>query len=466
MSIKIIPKKHHLLAEETAALLKLSVPLCIAQLASISILTADIWMMGQLSAFELASGGLAIRYYQPFYFFSLGILSMVSPLIAQALGGNDIQAARRTFRQGLLLSILLGLIWIFPVIQGVDILIALGQDEQVSKNAAGFLIYSAFGLMPSFVFMVMRFYTSAFQKPLPQMMAAIAGLVLNIFLNEGFATGAYGLPNMGLAGIALATSISHGFMALILGLIIATRKPFNQVKPYQRWWVPEGPIFKRIIVLGLPHSALVLSETGMFIVGGFMIGLFGTAPLAASAIVTQIAAVAFMVPLSVSQATAIRIGNAAGRGSIADVIRTGWIAITISIFLVLPTMAGLILFPHFFVEIFLDSSDMLFAATVSYLIPLLMITGVFQIGDAQHIVLSATLRGLNDTKIPAACGFLGFWGIGLGSAWFMGFVLGWGPIFIWGGITIGLFATSVLLGLRWLYRIRIMRQDGKILADE
>ena len=451
---------------EAFSLLKLSLPLCIAQIASISILTADIWMMGQLSAFDLAAGGIAVRYYQPFYFFSLGILSMVSPLIAQALGAKDPTSARRTFRQGLILALLLGILCILPVLFGADILPLLGQDPQIAHHASTFLTYSAFGLLPSFIFMVMRFYTSSFQRPAPQMVTAIIGLIANIILNYLLTSGAFGLPEMGLGGIALATSISHGLMALVLGVIIQTQAPFNHVRPYQRWWVVEKAIFRRILTLGLPHSFLVVAETGMFIVAGFMIGLFGTAPLAASAVVTQIAAVCFMIPLSVSQATAIRIGNAAGRGDVEDVIRTGWTAIIISLFLVMPGMALLIFSPQIFIPLFLQTQDSLYALTVSYLIPLLMITGLFQIGDAQHIVLSATLRGLNDTKIPALCGVFGFWGIGLGSAWVMGFQLGWGPVWIWTGIAIGLFATSALLGLRWIYRIKLMRSYGKILADE
>ena len=85
-------RKFQPVTSEAATLLKLAVPLCIAQIASISILTADIWMMGQLSAFDLASGSLAIRLYQPFYFFSLGLLSLTGPLVAQALGAGDQQA--------------------------------------------------------------------------------------------------------------------------------------------------------------------------------------------------------------------------------------------------------------------------------------------------------------------------------------------------------------------------------------
>ena len=53
------------------SLVKLSIPLGIAQLISIGIITSDIWVMGRLGSFDLAAGGLAIRYYQPFYFFAL-----------------------------------------------------------------------------------------------------------------------------------------------------------------------------------------------------------------------------------------------------------------------------------------------------------------------------------------------------------------------------------------------------------
>jgi len=459
-------RKFKPVTSEAATLLKLAVPLCIAQIASISILTADIWMMGQLSAFDLASGSLAIRLYQPFYFFSLGLLSLTGPLVAQALGAGDQQRARRTFRQGLILAVLFGLAWIMPVMNGVDIMIFFGQDEAVSRHSEQFLFYAAFGLLPSFIFMVMRFYTSSFQRPVPQMMAAILGLGLNIVLNFIFAKGLYGMPEMGLAGIALATSLSHLAMAICLGLFIQLKAPFRNVQPFRRWWIADMPIARRIVSLGLPHSVLVLAETGMFIVAGFMIGLFGTAPLAAGAIAIQIAGMAFMIPLSVSQATAIRVGNAAGRASHGDVIRTGWVAIGCCFILVLPSSFVLIAFPETLASFFLRPDDELFVQTLSYLLPLLVITGIFQIGDAMHIVISATLRGLNDTKLPAIYGFIGFWVVGVGSAWVMAFLFDGGAIYIWVGLAAGLFATSSILGIRWYHKTRSLAAGGKILEDE
>ena len=119
---------------------------------------------------------------------------------------------------------------------GVDIMIFFGQDEAVSRHSEQFLFYAAFGLLPSFIFMVMRFYTSSFQRPVPQMMAAILGLGLNIVLNFIFAKGLYGMPEMGLAGIALATSLSHLAMAICLWSVYPAESP-----------VPQCPAFPALV---------------------------------------------------------------------------------------------------------------------------------------------------------------------------------------------------------------------------
>ena len=79
----------------------LTLPLVASQVASFGIMTSDIIMMGQLSVADLASGSLAIRYYQPFYFFTLGLTAVTAPLISQAIGASDAQAARRVFAKGL-----------------------------------------------------------------------------------------------------------------------------------------------------------------------------------------------------------------------------------------------------------------------------------------------------------------------------------------------------------------------------
>ena len=116
---------------------RLALPLCIAQLASIGIMTADVVMMGQLSTFDMAAGSLAVRLYQPFYFFALGLLSVISALVAQSLGANQPDTARRVFRQGLILSFGLGVLFMLPVLAGEALMIMLGQGAAVAERRRG-----------------------------------------------------------------------------------------------------------------------------------------------------------------------------------------------------------------------------------------------------------------------------------------------------------------------------------------
>ena len=142
-------------------LVKLSIPLGIAQLISIGIMTSDIWVMGRLGSFDLAAGGLAIRYYQPFYFFALGMLVVVSSLTSQALGAGDVKTTRRVFRQGILVAIIFGFMLAIPVISGIWLLPKLGQDQELVSHASSFLIIAAFSLPLMFLFLVMRFFSAA-----------------------------------------------------------------------------------------------------------------------------------------------------------------------------------------------------------------------------------------------------------------------------------------------------------------
>ena len=139
-------------------LLVLMVPLVASQIASFGIMTSDIIMMGQLSVPDLASGSLAIRYYQPFYFFTLGLTAITSPLISQAIGSGDPQKARRVFRQGLVIVMLLSLITMPLVAFGAPVLTYLGQGADVAARAEPFLFWTALSIPQFFLFLMFRFF--------------------------------------------------------------------------------------------------------------------------------------------------------------------------------------------------------------------------------------------------------------------------------------------------------------------
>ena len=443
------------------AVVRLALPICMAQLASIGILTSDLWMAGRLSTVDLATSALSTRLYHPFYFIALGILAVIAPLTAQALGSGDGKIARRTFRQGLIIAFVIGILSMPAVFYGSDILIFLGQDEALSRHAEPYLFWTSLGLPFTFVFLAMRFFSSGHGEPAPQLYATLLGLGLNITLNECLSQGIGPFAQMGLEGIALATTISYIVMALTLGALIGLRAPFRQVSPYMRWWVLDFHIIKRILRIGSPNGLLVLSETGMFIIAALLIGLFGTSALAAASVANQIAAIAFMVPLSLAQAAAIRVGGAAGAGHPALVSANGNASMICGALVAIPLTLVIFIFPEFLTGLFIQPDDPLFDDVLVIAVPMLIITGIFQLADGMQAIITAALRGLNDTKIPAIIGLFGYWGAGIGSGAYMAFILDWGPVSIWAGLAVGLFVNAIILWIRWALRVRAIRA-GKI----
>ena len=443
------------------AVVRLALPICMAQLASIGILTSDLWMAGRLSTLDLATSALSTRLYHPFYFIALGILAVIAPLTAQALGSGDGKIARRTFRQGLIIAFVIGIVSMPAVFYGSDILIFLGQDETLSRHAEPYLFWTSLGLPFTFVFLAMRFFSSGHGEPAPQLYATLLGLGLNLALNECLSQGIGPFAQMGLEGIALATTISYIVMALTLGALIGLRAPFRQVSPYMRWWVLDFHIIKRILRIGSPNGLLVLSETGMFIIAALLIGLFGTSALAAASVANQIAAIAFMVPLSLAQAAAIRVGGAAGAGHPALVSANGNASMICGALVAIPLTLVIFIFPEFLTGLFIQPDDPLFDDVLVIAVPMLIITAIFQLSDGMQAIVTAALRGLNDTKTPAIIGLFGYWGAGIGSGAYMAFILDWGPVSIWAGLAVGLFVNAIILGIRWALRVRAIRA-GKI----
>ena len=444
--------------------IRLAVPIVIGALSVIGISTADIIAMGWIDSINLAAGSLGQRYYQPVYFFALGMTLPVGALIAQALGARDARQIRRTLRQGLLIGVTLGILSAPLLVAGPKILVWLGQDPELSHMATDFLIWSAIGLPFNFIFFVLRQYILAHQQPLPQVIATLLGLGFNMIGNYAFINGVGPVPAMGLAGIALATSLTWLLVSLGLVIYIATSEPFKSFKPFQRLWVMDWQITHRIVTLGLPIGLTIVAESGMFIAIGLIIGLFGTAGLAASAIANQIAAVAFMLPIALGQAGTIRVAHYAGRQDRQNLGRSAHSVMLVGILVTSITMAILLIWPEALVEIYLNQDDPLLDEVLSLALPMVLIAALFQIPDGLQGIANSILRGLNDTRIPAMLAIGSFWLFGVGGGLLLGFTYGLGPVGVWAGLLIGLAASALTLTWRMQRGLDRMNAGGRILS--
>jgi multidrug resistance protein, MATE family len=211
-------------------------------------------------------------------------------------------------------------------------------------------------------------------------------------------------------------------------------------------------VFGQVMRLGLPAGLTLMAESGLFIAAALMMGWVGTVELAAHGIALQLASLAFMIYLGLSNAVTVKVGRAHGEGD-ADGMRAvglASVALTFAICAVIATT--FVAVPQTLLGLFLDEQQKDVAAILRFGGTLLVIAALFQLFDAMQVIALGLLRGVQDARVPMLIAGVSYWIIGIPFSYVLAFPLGWGGLGIWAGLVIGLAAASVLLMLRFWRR--------------
>jgi MATE family multidrug resistance protein len=191
------------------------------------------------------------------------------------------------------------------------------------------------------------------------------------------------------------------------------------------------------------------AESSLFAGAAVMVGWLGATQLAAHAVAIQLAAIFYMIPFGLSQATTVRVGLAWGARDRAGARRAGWMALALALAFMSASAALFWLWPEPLIGVFLDRAAPDAAEAAAIAVGFLAMAAVFQLADGAQAVAAGALRGLSDTATPMAIALFGYWGVGMPLAYLAGFPLGFGGVGVWAGLAGGLFATSVVLCLRF-----------------
>ncbi len=439
---------------ELRATLLLAAPMAAANLLQMLVYAIDVIFVARLGEAALAASSLATTIFGLMMWCFSGLTGACAPLIAAELGrrAHAVREVRRTLRMALWLAVACGLAGMAVAAQGEAILLAAGQDPEVSALAGQFLTILLWAMIPSVMASVLRNFVSALGRPVFAMMITVLAILVNALGNYAFVFGNLGAPALGLDGSAISSVITSVIMLLAYVMVIVTDRKMRRYHVFGRWWRPEWKRLREVTWIGLPIACIILAEGGLFSSAAFLMGLIGRAELAGHTVALQVAALAFQIPFGIGQATTIRVGYFYGAGDRAAIARAGRAALVLTLgYMALPA-ALMVLAPRLVLSLYVDPAAPANAAMVGHAVGFLMVAAAFQLFDGVQAVLAGALRGLQDTRQPMLLALAGYWLCGFATSVVLGFFTPLAGLGVWIGLATGLVVVSVLLYWRWQAR--------------
>ena len=421
--------------QEVRATAKLALPLVLGHVSTGLIGFVDNVIAGHHATHTLAAVTVGTALLWLPMMVPIGTLISLTASVSRLDGAQRHGEIAPLFRQALWLSLGLGLLMFAFLSVAPMALASFGIAPEIIPGATAFLHGIRWGVPALTFYFCMRYLSEGMHWTLPTMLLGFGGLLVLAPLGYALTFGRLGLPGMGAGGLGVASAATMWLQATAFALYLRLFAHFEPPRP--------GPILQ-LLRTGLPIGITVLMEGSLFIVTALLIARLGAVPAAAHQIAINVAALCFMVPMGVAEATTVRVGHAVGSGAAPGIRRAAHAGYVI----VLGTQAlsaTFLLLAHDQV-VALYTADVAVAALAG---SLLLYAAAFQFPDGIQVLSAGALRGLKDTHVPMWLAMLSYWGLGMPLGAGLGLGLGWGPQGMWLGLILGLTAAAVLLAWRF-----------------
>ncbi len=431
--------------------LTLAVPLIAGQVALISQHVVDVLLAGHMGARVLGIVAIGTNVWGVALMGIVGLMMALPPGVAQLDGAGRRGEVVPLFRQALWLALAVGiaaagLAWLAaPLVVGL-----LGVDPEVTAETAEFLRVLSLTAPSVALFCACRGLTDGVRRPRVSLGFGILGLAVLAPLGWVLMYGKLGLPALGAMGCAWA-NVAASWISALGYLAFVRLSGVTRDLGWERPGIaPRRAAILALLRLGAPMSASVMLEAGVFAAAALVVASFGEVAAGSHQIALNVAALSFMVPLGLSMAVTVRVGNAVGRGDVAGTRRAGLVGIGAALITQSVPAALMLLVPGTIAALYTGDPGLVAGATM-----LLSLAALFQLSDGVQVASMGALRGLKDTRVPMFIAALSYWGVGMPAGWLLSFQGGMGIRGMWVGLILGLTCAAVLLWLRFHLRTRV-----------
>ncbi|HLH19431.1 MAG TPA: MATE family efflux transporter [Bryobacteraceae bacterium] len=440
------------LKREFRPMLRLAAPLAAAEVGGMVMGIVDTIMAGPLGPAAVGAGILGNMIFYPLASSFIGMLLGMDTLVAQSHGAGDPRDCRRTLINGFWLGLLITPLIAGLILAALPIIAASGANPRVMEQCTPYAHALLWGIPAFMLATAFRRYLQAVDIVHPITFALVSANAVNVAGDWALMYGHLGARAMGLAGSGWSTSLSRLYMMLVLGGAVVWNERRTGGLLFRMSWRPDLARLRRLIALGLPATGQIAFEGAVFGVVTVLAARLDAVSLAAHGIAVQVIATTFMVPLGISSAAAVRVGQAMGRKDARGVAAAGWAALLLSSLFMGAAGVALWTVPRWIVRVFIADAAVIASGAV-----LLRIAAFFELFDGLQIVATGALRGVGDTRTPMIAHLIGYWVIGMPVAYALCFRFGWGAPGIW----VGLSAALILIGaaLVWVWRSAALKNS-------
>lgn len=435
------------LRDKLKQILVMIIPILITQLGMFSMIFFNTILSGKYNSSDLAGVAIGTSIWNPVFTGLSSILLAVSPIAAQRFGEKKPKEVSMAVTNGLYLAAMIGFAVI--LLGGLllnPILDRMGLPQAVQATAHDYLVGLSFGIVPLFMYNVLRSFIYAMGITRVVMYIMIGSLPVNFFLNFVLIYGYWGFPELGGVGAGYATSITYWLIAGVTAWIIRTQAPFSDFGIFSNLKEFSVRQCKEILKIGVPMGLSTFFETSMFAFVTILISKFSIATVAAYQSALNIVSFLYMIPVSVSMALTVLVGYEVGAKRYQDAKTYSWLGICLSIAISLIT--GLLVVVYRYQVAGFYSNE---AAVIELTAHFLIFALFFQISDAIQATAQAALRGYKDVNVALIMTLIAYWLICLPVGYLLSHYTGLGATGFWIGLTAGLMAAGICLSIRLIY---------------
>ncbi|HEY1405180.1 MAG TPA: MATE family efflux transporter [Spirochaetota bacterium] len=437
--------------EARMKLLPLALPIFFDLMLKTLFNSIDIFMISHYSHRAVAGVGTAsqVIFFMTMLYFVVGQGSGIA--ISQNLGAKRSHRAEKTAAIALISNYIFGMIAsLIFIMYGKNIIGLFNMESDVAAFATDF-ISIVMGLSFNFagsivVGSILRNY--GYTRAV--MIINIGTNVLNIIGNILVLYGPFGIPVLGVTGVAISTVTAQG-LGFVANMIYLQKKVpiFRVFRSLARTGITEiKGILRDILVIGAPSAGEYMSYTLCQICITWMIvNHMGTAAQTARIFAGTVIGYLILANSSIATASSIMVSFNIGAGRREKAFRLAVRNLIIAQVVSVSLAIILSVFRARVIGIFTDDSWIITTAST-----LLLFNIIIEPGRCFNMVIGNSLRGAGDVKFILLLGLSIQWTVLLGGAYFFGVAMGMGLIGVWLAQSIDEWTRGIIMILRWRSR--------------